>query len=165
MSRKIRICSVCFLLVVGLIVGAIALQSAPAAQRQKMNLNTATRAQLEALPGVGPELAENIISSRPFRSVDDLKNIQGIGEGRFDEIKNLVIVGEEEAVSPKLGPGQTININSATQDELERLLGIGPVRARAIIEARPFSKIEDIMKVKGIKEKTFGKIRGYIVVR
>jgi DNA uptake protein ComE-like DNA-binding protein len=44
-------------------------------------------------------------------------------------------------------------------------LGIGPVRTQAIIAGRPYAKIEDIMKVKRIKEKTFAKIKDFIVVR
>ena len=58
-----------------------------------------------------------------------------------------------------------ININTASKDELMQLLGIGDKRADAIIEARPFQSIEDVMKVKGIKEGTFAKIRDHIRVR
>ena len=128
-------------------------------------MNTATQAELEGLKGIGPALAAKIIAARPFKSVDDLKNVQGIGEGRFEAIKDLITVDFEEAALPKLQPGQTININRATQEQLEQLLGIGPARAQAIIAGRPFAAIEDIMKVKGIKEKTFAKIKDFIVVR
>jgi competence protein ComEA len=65
----------------------------------------------------------------------------------------------------KLAPGQKININSASQADLELLPEIGPVKAKAIIEGRPYSKPEDVMKVKGIKQKTFDKIKDSIVVR
>jgi competence protein ComEA len=124
-----------------------------------VNLNTADKPALESLPGVGPALADRIIAARPFKSVEDLKNVQGVGPGRFEILKDMGTVGqEEEAIHPKLRPGQTININTATQEQLEGLLGIGPVRAQAIIAGRPYAAIEDIMKVKGIKEKTFVKI-------
>jgi len=133
---------------------------------EPIDLNTADRAALEALPGIGPALAGAIIAARPFKSVDDLKNVKGIGQSKFDGIKNLVTVGqEEEAVNPKLMPGQTININTASEEQLDMLLGIGPAKAQAIIAGRPYAKIEDIMKVKGIKEKTFAKIKDYIVVK
>ncbi len=138
----------------------------PSASGGLVDLNSADKAALEGLPGIGPALAEKIIGARPFKSVDGLKAVNGIGKEKFDAIKGLVTVEEEEtAVFPKLKPGQTININTASEQQLDSLLGIGPVKAAAIIAGRPYAKIADIMKVKGIKEKTFAKIKDFIVVR
>jgi competence protein ComEA len=64
----------------------------------------------------------------------------------------------------KLAPGQMVNINTASKEMLEALPEIGPVKAQAIINNRPYKKIDDIMKVKGIKEGTFGKIKDLITV-
>lgn len=64
----------------------------------------------------------------------------------------------------KLAPGQKININTATKDQLDALPEIGPTKAQAIIDGRPYKKIDDVMKVKGIKEGTFGKIKDLITV-
>ncbi len=62
----------------------------------KVNLNTATVAQLDALPGVGPVLAQRIIEHREriggFRSVGDLRQVNGIGDARYEELKDLVTV-------------------------------------------------------------------------
>jgi competence protein ComEA len=58
-----------------------------------------------------------------------------------------------------------ININTASRAELEALPEIGPVKAQAIIDARPFSSIEDVMRVKGIKQRTFEAIKNQITVR
>ncbi len=65
----------------------------------------------------------------------------------------------------KLAPGQKVNLNSADKATLEALPEIGPVLAQAIIDGRPYSKIEDVMKVKGIKEGKFGKIKDLITVK
>jgi competence protein ComEA len=64
----------------------------------------------------------------------------------------------------KLAPDQKININKATKEQLEALPEIGPVKAQAIIDGRPYKKIDDVMKIKGIKEGTFGKIKDIIIV-
>ena len=60
-----------------------------------------------------------------------------------------------------------ININTANEKELDALPGIGPAIAGRIVEYRssqPFTKIEDIMQVKGIGEKKFAKIKELITV-
>lgn len=75
---------------------------------------------------------------------------------------------EKTAIKPaapaKLAPGQTVNINTASKEQLEVLPEIGPVKAQAIIDGRLYKSKEDVMKIKGIKEKTFGKIKDFITV-
>ena len=57
-----------------------------------------------------------------------------------------------------------ININTASQSEIETLPGIGPSRAQGIIENRPYDSIEDIQQVPGIGEVTFQKLKDLITV-
>ncbi len=61
-----------------------------------MNLNTADAALLDTLPGIGEVLAARIIEHRerhgPFRSVDDLVNVSGIGEVTLEDLRDLVTV-------------------------------------------------------------------------
>ena len=64
---------------------------------QMVNLNSATVPQLEALPGIGRSTAEKIVEYRQksggFKKVEDLMNVQGIGEKSFLKLKPLVTVG------------------------------------------------------------------------
>jgi len=162
----------------------------PQVASAKVNLNTADQAALESLPGIGPARAQAIIAGRPYRSVDELDRVKGLGKARTDALRSLVtatgtettaVAGGKAAASPrtaksasapaatkdmpKLQAGQKININTAAKEELDALPGIGPVKAQAIMEGRPFKTIEDIMKVKGIKDGEFGKIKDIITVK
>lgn len=62
-----------------------------------VDLNSATAGQLDALPGVGPVLAQRIVDWRTqhtkFDSVDQLQSVSGIGDAKFADLKPLVSVG------------------------------------------------------------------------
>jgi len=57
-----------------------------------LDLNTATPAQLDELPGVGPVLAQRIVARRPFRSVDELDEVSGVGPTLLERLRPLVRV-------------------------------------------------------------------------
>jgi DNA uptake protein ComE-like DNA-binding protein len=73
----------------------------PAPGAVRTDLNTASAAQLDALPGIGPVLAKRIIAARPFASVDDLERVSGITAVALARLRPLVSVQSEAA-----GPAQ-----------------------------------------------------------
>lgn len=77
------------------------------------------------------------------------------------------------AATPALADGEpavsgTVNVNTATVEQLQLLPGIGEARARAVIEARKrrggFQQVEDLLEVKGIGEANLEKLRPYVSV-
>jgi competence protein ComEA len=84
-----------WLIALGLIVPGFALAA--------INLNTASKDELVALPGVGPAKAQAIVDYRkahgPFKSIEELKDVKGIGAKRFEKIKgDLAVSGPNTGV-------------------------------------------------------------------
>ncbi|MBK8050306.1 MAG: helix-hairpin-helix domain-containing protein [Anaerolineales bacterium] len=68
----------------------VAAADAPARASALINLNTATQAELESLPGIGPGKAVDIIAARPYQSVDALDDVPGIGAATLERLRPLV---------------------------------------------------------------------------
>ena len=70
-----------------------------AAPSAPININTATQAQFESLPGIGPKVAQRIVEYRQkngkFTKVEDLMNVKGIGEKSFLKLKPYLTVSEK----------------------------------------------------------------------
>jgi competence protein ComEA len=193
LASKIWFLFICTVVISTLVLGvktvSFAQKKATEVLGAVIDINTADQKTLESLPGVGKATAKAIIAGRPYKSIDDLKRVKGMSDAKIQALKDKVTVGGAAAstipaaasqkasstqksatekvskAASKLAPGQRININTATKQEIEALPGIGPVKAQAIIEGRPYDKPEDIMKVKGIKQKIFEKIKDNITVR
>ena len=108
-----------------------------------------------------------------FSCTEEVVEEKGVSQAADSEEKPLQIRASEDespvsATSQGTDSEGKVNLNSAGVDELMTLNGIGESRAKAIIEYRtrngPFSQIEDIMQVSGIKEGVFSKIQDQIVV-
>lgn len=70
--------------------------TSPASSAGLININTASQAELESLPYIGPSLAQRIIEYReqngPFKSIEDIQKVKGIGPAIFAKIKDLITV-------------------------------------------------------------------------
>jgi len=64
----------------------------------KININTATTEELDTLPGIGPAFAQRIIEYRnangPFKTIEEITNISGIGDATFQKFKDRISVGD-----------------------------------------------------------------------
>jgi len=60
-----------------------------------IDLNTATEKELQSIKGIGPVLAKRIIAGRPYRTVDNLHKVKGIGPKTFENIQPYIVIGPE----------------------------------------------------------------------
>jgi competence protein ComEA len=165
-----------------------------ALQTPSLDLNQADHAQLLQLPGVGENLARRIEAYRTqhqgFRDVDELQRVSGIGPAMLEKLRPFVYVepvqrdedGEVErppvkeetnesppplASKKKIVRTQPIDLNRASDAELQLLPGIGPKLSQRILDARgkkPFRSVDDLRRVPGIGPKTLERLRPQVIV-
>jgi competence protein ComEA len=87
-----------------ILVGIFAIIASIGMAIASVNINTATQAELETLPGVGPAKAKAIIDYRKtngnFKTIDDIKNVKGFGDKTFDKLKPQLVVSGANASAP-----------------------------------------------------------------
>jgi competence protein ComEA len=166
-----------------------------AAPLHPIDLNQAGRAELLQLPGVGAHLAASIEDQRRkqggFRSVEDLRQVPGIGETTLERLRPWVCVRGEDAGGESEAPADLppppsrmkgtapavpaksarltapVDVNRATAEELQKLPGIGPKLAQRILDERGrgrFKSVDDLRRVGGIGVKTLERLRPYVTV-
>lgn len=138
-----------------------------------LDLNIASSRDFEALKGIGPVKASAIVAYREahggFRYVEDLLEVSGIGEKTLEGIKDWVHVGNTDSFSSSIPERDgKIHINLASEKDLLRLPGIGPVKAASIMDYRntygPFTSIDQLMEVRGIGPVTLEDIRHMVTI-
>ena len=78
------------------LVGLMTLVASIGMALAAVNINTATEQELQSLPGIGPAKAKQIVDHRKangnFKTIDDLKNVKGIGDKTFDKFKGQLAI-------------------------------------------------------------------------
>jgi competence protein ComEA len=128
----------------------VAKEKAKANAAELIDLNSATSAELQTLPGVGEATARKIIDNRPHKTLSDLAGA-GVSASEIEKLKPLVEV--KTLPSP-------VDVNTDSLEKLETLPGIGPALAKEIVAARPHSGYESIAKLKGIGAEKLDALKG-----
>lgn len=130
----------------------------------RININKAPPEQLEPLPEIGPVKAQKIFDYReskgPYASIDDLENVDEIGQSIINVIRRWIMTGTETSEEEKYY--ERINVNTASREELIALLGIGPTTADTLLAGKPYVKMSDLEKIGGISSDAVNKIRPWI---
>jgi competence protein ComEA len=135
---------------------------------ERINPNTASPRDLARLPGIGMRLAKDITADRELRgsfgSLADLDRVDGIGPGMLRRIEPFLVVPQGVVATEAL-----VDLNRAGPEELDRLPGVGPSRARAIVVFRErfgrFADPAELDRVPGIGPGLALRLRPLVTVR
>lgn len=133
-----------------------------------VNLNKATEAQLESVPGLGPTYAKKIIAGRPYKSIDDLSKA-GVPAATISKIRSQVALTDSpvartaaKPIVPETTP-TVLDLNKATEAQLQDVPGLGDAYAKKIFSGRPYKSVDDLAKA-GIPAATIAKVKSLVTV-
>lgn len=119
----------------------------------------------EKIDLISQQVAGLLADSRPPDEVEDSKEEQdeSLDEKNDENQQEELEVDEESAENESTTEENTClggaNINTASEQDLEKIIDVGPVTAQKIIDARPFCSLDDLLRVSGIGEKTLQEIK------
>lgn len=133
----------------------------------KTNLNSAAAEELELLPGINSNNSKILVGLRPIKSWNQLKKLN-LTKEELTQLKTLAVIDAVSSTEPKNTQTTTtigkVNINTATMAELIALPGIGDKTAQKIISGRPYSSVDDLLKIKGMTKNKMKKFIDLITV-
>lgn len=102
-----------------------------------VDVNTASPAELDRLPGVGPALAQRIVDGRPYASLEDLGRVSGVGMAMLERLApRVTLKPAARGRQTGSGTGAQVYLNAATVGELARVKGIGAALAARLVARR-----------------------------
>ena len=157
-------------------------KAAAKGETKKIDINSASADELMSLNGVGEATAKKIIAGRPYASVDDLAKA-GVSKSTITKIRSQVTVGTASKTTQAAAPpakssaaekpekkskeeaktSGPVDLNQASEKELEELPGVGSATAKKIIAGRPYASVDDLAKA-GVSKSTITKIRPQVTV-
>lgn len=156
--------------VTGVLLGLCLLVSAWASLPRLLARDTEIRFETPQIAvAVDGAVASPGVYQLPFRStVGDAVEMAGgyTGEAEASLLNPArgLSPGDRVHVPERAGDtgSERVSVNSASEADLQRVPGIGPVTAKRIVEARPYSSLGDLLRVKGIGEKTLDGLRDHL---
>jgi competence protein ComEA len=148
--------------------------SRPLGPDERIDADRATAQELARLPRVGLGLAKAIVADRqargPFGSAEGLDRVPGVGPGLLRAVgPHLGFSGVPAQGRGEAGPAELVDINTGGPAELERLPGVGPARASAIVRFREihgqFRSVEELGAVPGMGAAALARLQGKVKAR